>query len=116
MTMARYRQAPHLALLHSGLGHWYELSDRDRRTVLADAEPLLRDSETFGTVLRGFWEATGDFALLRRANPGTQWALETLMQIAATNGLYDDYRYCRDAYQRRRQQDFMIQRNTIEPA
>jgi hypothetical protein len=114
LMMAPYRQAPHLAFLHSGLGHWYELGDSDRRTVLAEATPLLRDPLTFSTVLRGFWEATGDFDLVRRANPGTQTALANLMQIAVTNGLYSDYRYCRQAYQRRRVQDFLVQRKTME--
>ncbi len=116
LMMAPYRQAPHLSLLHSGLAHWYELPDRDRRTVLAEAAPLLRDPDMFGTVHRGFWEATGDFALMRRSNPGTQSALAILIQIAVTNGLYDDYRYCREAYERRRLQDFMAQRKAMDPA
>ena len=61
--------------VRSGLFHWYELGDADRRSVIAAIEPLLRDPTFFDKMARPLFQLTGDFTILRRANPGTEGAM-----------------------------------------
>jgi len=84
------------AFVRSGLFHWYELGDGDRRLVLDATPPLLRDDATFQQLAIPLWMLTRNFALLRRANPGTPVALGKLRDLAITNGLFDDYRAMRE--------------------
>jgi hypothetical protein len=111
--LAPYRDTPHLSLLRSGLSHWFELGDADRRVVLANAAPLLTDPDQFRKLHRAIWEVTGDFALLRRSNPGTPETFLTLADIAVRNGLFAEYRDCREQFVQRRLADFLAQRATI---
>lgn len=84
------------AFLRGGLFHWYELDARNRHEVLAASEPFLRDPKVFPELHKALWSLTRDFALLRRANPGTSEALTTLRDLAITNGLFADFRAMRE--------------------
>jgi hypothetical protein len=95
MQLAPWRTVPRMAFVRSGLFHWYELPPRDRASVLRAAAPLMRDSEIFGRVAQPLWELTGDFAYLRRYAPHDVAARDRLSRIAATNGLFADYRSLR---------------------
>jgi hypothetical protein len=63
------------SFVRSGLFHWYELSDADRHSVMLAIEPLLRDGAFFDAMARPLFQLTGDFRILRRANPGTERVL-----------------------------------------
>lgn len=90
------------ATVRSGLFHWYELEEPDRQRVLEAVVPLLRDPVTFDQLAGPLWTLTRDFALLRRANPGTPVTLGQLRDMAITNGLFDDYRALREEVRRAR--------------
>ena len=113
--LAPYREAPHLAFLRSGLSHWFELGAGDKRLVVENAADLLIDPDQFRKLVRPIWEVTGDFALLRRANPGTAEAFSTLMSLAATNGLFAEYRDVRREFRRRRFAEFSAARAMMPP-
>lgn len=111
--LAPYRDAPRLAFLRSGLTHWFELGEADRKLVLANGAPLLKDQQHFRNLHRAIWEVTGDFALLRRSNPGTPEAFSTLADIAVRNGRFPEYRDCRNEFVRIRLAEFLGQRATM---
>jgi hypothetical protein len=113
--LAPYRDAPHLAFLRSGLSHWYELGEADRRLVRENAAPLLTNLQQFRDLHRAIWEVTGDFALLRRWNPGTAEAFSTLADLAVRNGLFAEYRDCREQYLRLRFEEFSAARAMMPP-
>ena len=100
--LAPLRQSPHASFVRAGLFHWYELPEADRAAVLREIEPLLRDADFFRHTYRPLFELTGDLALLRRGNPGTIDALSDLLDLAAANGRFDDYRALRSELQRKR--------------
>lgn len=100
--LAPARRNAAAAAVRSGLFHWYELEEPDRRRVLESAVPLLRDKATFRELAGPLWLLTRDLALLRRANPGTPEALGQLRELAIANGLFDDYRGLRDDVRRAR--------------
>jgi hypothetical protein len=100
------------SFVRSGLFHWYELSDADRRSVLAAIEPLLHDPGYFNQMAEPLFALTGDFALLRRANPNTEAALSTLMSMAVINGRFADYRALRTQVARRRFDTFQLTRDS----
>lgn len=104
------------SFVRSGLFHWYELSDTDRRGVILAIEPLLRDPSFFESMVQPLFQLTGDFRVLRRANPGTPGALEKLMQMAVMNGRFDDYRQFREEMRKRRLNAFVAERKTATPA
>ena len=104
--LAPYREAPHLAFLRSGLGHWYELGEPDRQRVRENAASLLVDPDQFRKLWRAVWEVTGDYALLRRANPGTAESMPALMWISSTYGLFPEYREARGEFRRRQFAEF----------
>lgn len=84
------------AFVRSGLFHWYELPEPDRRAVLTAVGPMLRDPELFRALHRPLWQLTRDFSLLRRMHPRTFHSTTVLRELAAANGLFDDYRALRD--------------------
>jgi hypothetical protein len=93
--------APHytparIGYVRAGLFHWYELQDADRHAVLAALAPMLRDPVTFERMVKPIFELTGDMTFLRAAQPHTIHSIETLMEIAAMNGRFDDYRALRN--------------------
>jgi hypothetical protein len=94
------------AFVRAGFFHWYELTDRDKQAVLAEARPILRDPATFQSLAPAVWQLTHDFGYLRRANGGDYSSLLLLRDLAATRGFFDDYRGLRDAAVRRLATDF----------
>lgn len=108
--LAPYREAPHLAFLRSGLGHWYELGEADRQLVRENAATLLVDPDQYRKLWRAVWEVTGDYALLRRANPGTAESMPSLLWISSTYGLFPEYREARAEFRRRRFAEFAVAR------
>lgn len=113
--LAPMRPNADAAFVRSGLFHWYELGAADRKAVLAAAVPLLRDPRVFESMYVGLWELTHDFALLRRASPGTKHALMLLRDLAVTNGLPAQYRELREEVRRRTLADFEARRAATPP-
>lgn len=104
------------SFVRGGLFHWYELAPPDRTAVLDAAAPLLRDPNTFWQMHRPLWNLTGDFAYLRRnAPPKHERALSSLRDIAATNGLFAEYRELRDTIDRMRLETFEELRARLGP-
>lgn len=95
IQLAPWRGGPRMAFARSGLEHWYELPPRDRVQVLRTAEPLLHDPTIFPRVAQPLFDLTGNFGYLRRNAPHDAAARERLSHIAATNGLFADYRSLR---------------------
>lgn len=104
-----------IALLRSAFFHWGELDERDRKMVLAEAEPLLRNAQTFGSMAPPLWRLTHDFAFLRRGAGNTYPSLIVLRDIAATNGLFDEYRKLRDEVNRARVIAFKARKSETDP-
>lgn len=115
MHLAPNRADPRAGFVRAGLTHWTELSDADRAAVERELEPLLRDETFFGKSYLPIFELNGDLALLRRANPGTPYALETLANLAVMHGRFDDYRALRSEVQRKRLADFEQKRAEATP-
>ena len=102
--------APHkpnaaTAFVRGGLFHWYELGVEERRLVLDQAAPMLRDQATFTAMHRPLWELTRDFAYLRRNAPDNEKTRTWLRDLAVTHGLFDHYRELRDQLPRRKAGD-----------
>ncbi|HEX7192489.1 MAG TPA: hypothetical protein VF381_13055 [Thermoanaerobaculia bacterium] len=95
VQLAPWRNGPRMALVRSGLEHWYELPARDRIDVLRSAEPLMHDPEIFRRVAQPLFELTGNFGYIRRNAPRDPSARDQLSRIAAMNGLFTDYRSLR---------------------
>lgn len=83
----------------SGLFHWSELSSADRQSVTNALIPIMRDD--FGRLAEPFFQLTGDFAVLRRADPGTVSSMDQMMSIAIRNGRFADYRTFREQLRKR---------------
>jgi hypothetical protein len=98
----------------SGLFHWTELSSADRQSVTTALIPIMRDD--FGRLAEPFFELTGDFAVLRRADPGTMWSMGQMMTIAIRNGRFADYRTFREQFRKRRYLAFEAMRATATAA
>lgn len=94
--LAPWRSGPRMSFVRSGLEHWYELPPRDRANVLRSAGPLLHDPEIFGRVAQPLFDLTRDFGYIRRNAPHDAASRDRLSRIAATNGLFADYRSLRD--------------------
>lgn len=103
------------AFVRAGFFHWFELSENDRRAVLAKAVPLLRDPKMFESMYEHLWELTRDLRLLRRANPGTSQGFFLLRELASKNGLFDDYRLLREDVRRARLAEFQRRRAAASP-
>lgn len=95
VQLAPWRSGPRMAYVRSGLEHWYELPARDRAGVLRSAGPLLHDPDIFGRVALPLFELTHNFAYIRANAPRGSAARDQLSRIAATNGLFADYRSLR---------------------
>lgn len=95
MQLAPWRTGPRMSFVRSGLEHWYELPPRDRNDVLRSAAPLLHDPEIFQRVAQPLFELTRNFAYLRANAPHDAPSRDRLSRIAATNGLFADYRSLR---------------------
>lgn len=106
LMLAPQRAQPRTAFVRSGFFHWYELDDAGRQQVLAEAIPILHDAQTFYTLAPVIWRLTRDFAYLRRASGGDYSSLTRLRDIAATNGLFSEYRDLRDRAVARRTVEF----------
>jgi hypothetical protein len=114
--LAPYRPHPRQAFVRSGLFHWYELTDGDRRAVLAAAAPLLRDPEVFAAMRVPLWELTENFDYLLRNHPPDVESLVVLRDLAAENGLFDRYRTLRGEVVRQRLADFETRKAAMSPA
>ncbi len=90
-----------MTFVQSGLAHWKELSDADRREVLASVEPMLRDEAFFARAAETVARITGDLSIIRRANPGNDAALANLEATALASGRFDEYRAFREQIRRR---------------
>jgi len=104
------------SFVRSGLFHWYELGAADRRSVITAIEPLLHDGAFFDAMAQPLYQLTGDFSILRRANPGTEGVLWKLGAMAVTNGHFDDYRLFREQLRRRRLLTLAATRRSATPA
>lgn len=104
------------SFVRSGLFHWYELNAADRRSVIIAIEPLLHDGAFFDAMAQPLFQLTGDFTILRRANPGTEGVLWRLGSMAVINGHFDDYRLFREQLRRRRMLTLAAMRGSATPA
>lgn len=95
VQLAPWRTGPRMSFVRSGLEHWYELAPRDRANVLHAAGPLLHDTEIFRRVAQPLFDLTANFGYLRRNAPHDAASRDQLSRIAATNGLFADYRSLR---------------------
>ncbi|HEV7919480.1 MAG TPA: hypothetical protein VGR02_01690 [Thermoanaerobaculia bacterium] len=114
-AVAPLRTNPHAAFVRAGLFHWAELSEADRTMVMRQLEPLLRDPDFFHRSYRELFALMGDLSLLRRANPGTIGSLTELLDLAAANGRFDDYRALRTELQRKRLAELELHRAELTP-
>jgi hypothetical protein len=101
--------------VRAGLLHWEELAPAERTSVLRAFEPMLRDPEVFRDVAFPLFDLTHDFAMLRRAGPGTLESLALLRDVAAANGLAQDYRELRDAVRAKRLAEFEARAASMSP-
>jgi hypothetical protein len=113
--LAPLRPNARAAFVRAGFFHWDELSDADKRAVLAEAVPILRDPQTFYVMAPAIWKLTHDFAYLRDAAGGEYESIARLRDIAATNGLFDDYRSLREQTMRAREADFAARADIVDP-
>jgi hypothetical protein len=96
LTLASRRRTPRESFVRSGFFHWNELTRRDQRNILVEATPMLRDPKNFGSMAPPLWQLTHNLSWLRSASGGDPGSLALLRDIAATNGLFADYRRLRD--------------------
>jgi hypothetical protein len=108
-------QNPPAAFVRGGLFHWYELGDADRKAVLEAAAPLLRDPLIFSEMHQALWQLTRDFDYLFRNAPQSLGALENLRIMAASNGLFAEYRQTREAVARERLATFERTHASLPP-
>jgi hypothetical protein len=113
--LAPQRPNARAAFVRAGFFHWYELSDADKRAVLAEAVPILHDPRTFQVMAPAIWKLTHDFAYLRNAAGGEYESIARLRDIAANNGRFDDYRSLRDEAVKRREAQFAANSDGIDP-
>jgi hypothetical protein len=113
--LAPLRPNARAAFVRAGFFHWEELSDADKRAVLAEAVPILRDPQTFYVMAPAIWKLTHDFAYLRNAAGGEYESIARLRDIAANNGRFDDYRSLRDETMKRREEQLATNADGIDP-
>lgn len=90
-----YRTGGQIAFARAGVFHWAELSDDERKEVLASIGPLLNDPGRFEVLHQPVWALTRDLELLIRYAPKTESARHQLIELALANGKFDDYRRLR---------------------
>ena len=95
ISLAPWIPEPRASFARAGFFHWNELSTADRKEVLDVYAPVLQDPLTFANMQLPIFSLTGDLAYLRRARPPGTQSTAYLADIAATNGLFDDYRALR---------------------
>jgi hypothetical protein len=93
--MAPARANARVAFVRSGLLHWMDLAPADRREVLRNAAPLLRDPDLFSRIAVPLFELTGDLDYLRSNNAGDPGSLGIVKRLAASAGRFDVYRSVR---------------------
>ncbi|HXA16773.1 MAG TPA: hypothetical protein VN380_07275 [Thermoanaerobaculia bacterium] len=113
--LAPDNKEPATAFARDAFFHWTELSEKDKRDVMAAYGPLLRDPVLFGRMARPLFELTGDLSILHRAGPLTADTPATLISLALPNGLFADYRSLRPELQKKRLEDFVSRRSTVMP-
>src|SRR5262249_6428500 len=97
ISLAPWFPQPRTSFARAAFFHWNELSAADRKLVLDAYAPVLREWGTFARTYDSIFALTGDFGYLRRAQPEGEEANQYLADLAATNGLFDDYRSVRAA-------------------
>jgi hypothetical protein len=95
ISLAPALAAPRAAFARAAFFHWTELSAAERKEVLDAYGPLLRDWQTFNASYLAVYALTGDFDYLLRFEPDNPEAKQYLADLAATNGLFDQYRRLR---------------------
>lgn len=106
LRLAPRRPNATAAFIRGGLFHWYELGEADRKEVLRATAPMLGDRVFFTQMHRPLWNLTRDLTWLRAHAPHTDDAIIALRDLAATNGLFADYRALRSALARKRLKTF----------
>jgi hypothetical protein len=114
--LAPERSDPANGFARAAFFHWNELSAKDRQDALTAFAPLLRNESLFARMAKPLFELTGDLSLLRHAHPPTRYAIGIVMELAAANGFFDDYRNLRAEMERRLNDDFKAQQHTATPA
>jgi hypothetical protein len=114
-ALAPQRDQARNAFARSGLFHWYELPPRDRRDVLRNTQPLLREPAQFRTLAQPLFQLTHDFDFLRRNRPADLESIEILSNVAATNGLFAQYRAMRSEDVAERLRTFQSTRKSATP-
>ncbi|MEA2570941.1 MAG: hypothetical protein QOI24_2942 [Acidobacteriota bacterium] len=110
-----YRTNGQIAFARAGVFHWAELSDAERKEVIASIGPLLNDYNRFMALYKPVWALTHDLALLLRHAPPGEGVLNELGELAVTNGLFDEYRRLRAETQRVREEEAAAKRATLTP-
>jgi hypothetical protein len=110
--LAPLRPNPTAGFVRAGLFHWYELQPDDRKTLLAEAAPMLHDPAVFASLHRPLWELTRDLGYLRRAAPRTVDALWMLRDLALASGDFAEYRKLRSNLNALRMELFLEKRPT----
>ncbi|HEX7677991.1 MAG TPA: hypothetical protein VF713_07705 [Thermoanaerobaculia bacterium] len=113
--LAPDNKEPATAFARDAFFHWTELSEKDKRDVMAAYGPLLRDPAVFARTARPLFELTGDLSFLHRAGPLTAGTPATLIELALPNGLFADYRALRSELQKKRLEDFASHRSAVTP-
>lgn len=102
LTLAPLRDSSKASFIRSGFFHWYELDDAQKHAVLREVAPMLRDEQYFRGLAPAIWRLTHDLAFLKEAAGNNYTSTALLRDIAATNGLFADYRDLRDEALRQR--------------
>jgi hypothetical protein len=113
--LAPQRVHPRIGFVRAALFHWYELDPQQRRLVLQNVAPMLRDPKTFRELAVPLLQLTNDFSFLRRNAPATEEATNGLRELAATNGLFGEYRILRAEVHARRLTELQARRATAPP-
>jgi hypothetical protein len=116
VALAPQREQARSAFARSGLFHWYELPPRDRRDVLRNTQPLLRQPGQFRVLAQPLFQLTHDFDLLRRNRPDDLESIQILSSVAATNGLFAQYRVMRSEDVAQRMRTFQSVRTSATPS
>jgi hypothetical protein len=114
--LAPGRKQPAFAYVRAGLFNWHELSADDRRHVLEQAKPMLRDEGVFNRIHESMFAVSGDIDFLLRNNPGTSNSLAAIASLALRHGHFERYQVARDAADARRLAEIKGTRSTRQPA
>jgi hypothetical protein len=106
---------PATAFARDAFFHWTELSEKDKRDVMAAYGPVLRDPAVFARMAHPLFELTGDLSILHRFGPPTADTPATLVSLALPNGLFADYRTLRPEVRQRFLKNFAAHRHTAAP-